>query len=489
MIEEFLKKLNTSTKLFYATGNLGYGTLTQTLTTFVMFFGTSVLGIKGTLVGIAIALSAFWDGISDPLVGYLSDITKNKFFGKRLGYLFFGCIAMAVFNILLWNVPSAFGEYGKFFWLLFMLLGLETASTCFATPYVALGIDLAPGYNEQSTLQGFKTVFFIVGMILPSLFMFLFMPANVPNSTTNQQGYIYISYITSVLTLVCGMIAVFGTIKRTKQMPKFAKRAKEKNAFFKVFLNFFVTLKQKNYGAIIISYSVALISSAFLTSVGLHLFTYAFHFNSKQIPIMMMCIFACAIISQFFWVTLSNKIDKKPALKWAYFTILIGIFLSFWVFLFRDLMGAEMSFYVLLPCICVCGFGTGALYTLPMSMFADVVNIEKLKTGENKSATYSGYMTLAYNIANSFALLIVGVLLDIIKFSPTSPVQPLVVQNKLGFLVFGGCAVCIVLAMLTLSPYSIKRSDVLKQQLLAKQKKVSVAEIKIKTEEREMFRG
>lgn len=467
-----MKKLKPITKLCYATGNLGYGVISQTMTTFIMFFGTSVLGIKGSLVGLCVALSTFWDGLSDPLIGYLSDRTESKFWGRRLGYLFFGTIFMATFNILIWSVPNNFSEIGKFFWLLFCLLGIETANTCFATPYVALGIDIAPGYNEQSILQGYKTVFFILGMVLPSLLMMIFMPntANEPGQL-NQSGYINMSYATSLLGIVCGFICVFGTFKKARTMPKYKTRKKEKNAFFKILYNFFLTLKDKNYGTIIISYSVALISAAFLTSVGMHLFTYCFHFNSTQIPIVMTCLFIGAILSQLFWIPLSKKIDKKPALIWAYITILIGIFLTFFVFLFREQIGSTICFWLVLVCITFCGFGTGALYSLPISMFADNITMDKLRTGENKSATYSGYMTFAYNIANSIALLVIGVLLDLIKFDPKSPVQAQKVQSLLGIIVFGGCAICILIALLVLKRYNLKRSDILKEQLLAKQKK------------------
>ncbi len=467
-----MKKLSTKTKLCYATGNLGYGVISQTMTTFIMFFGTSVLGIKGSLVGLCVALSTFWDGLSDPLVGYICDLTESKFWGKRLGYLFFASIFMAIFNILIWSVPNTFSELGKFFWLLTFLLGIETANTCFATPYVALGIDIAPGYNEQSTLQGFKTVFFILGMILPSVFMMIFMPtSDGAMSQLNQSGYIYMSYATSFLGLLCGFICVFGTKKRAKSMPKYKTRKKEKNAFFKVLYNFFLTLKQKNYGAIIISYSVALISSAFLTSVGMHLFTYCFHFNATQIPIIMTALFLGAILSQLFWIPLSKKIDKKPTLMRAYFTILIGIFITSIVFIFRENFGNTLSFWLILFCMFFCGFGTGALYSIPISMFADNVTMDKLRSGENNSATYSGYMTFAYNISNSIALLVIGVLLDIIKFDPKSPVQALKVQNLLGVIVFFGCAISITLAILMLKRYSLKRSDILKEQLLAKNKK------------------
>ena len=54
-------------KFLYGIGGLGYSSMSQTLNNFIMFFGTSVMGISGSLVGIAIAISSLWDGVSDPL--------------------------------------------------------------------------------------------------------------------------------------------------------------------------------------------------------------------------------------------------------------------------------------------------------------------------------------------------------------------------------------------------------------------------------------
>ena len=78
------KKLDFKTKLCYGIGNLGYGSMGQTVSSFIMFFATSVLGMPGFLVGITIAITSLWDGLSDPLIGYLSDRTKSKFFGGVL---------------------------------------------------------------------------------------------------------------------------------------------------------------------------------------------------------------------------------------------------------------------------------------------------------------------------------------------------------------------------------------------------------------------
>lgn len=468
-----MKKINTKTKLSYGIGNLGYGTISQTMSNFIMFFATSILGISGTLVGIAVAISAFWDGLSDPLVGYISDRHKNKIFGRRLGFMLIATFGMAIFNLLLWSIPQSLSMGFKFSWLLFCLLTMETFNTLFATPYVALGIDIAPDYNDQSSLQGFKTVFFIIGMVLPTLLMFIFMPSKDGNvaGQLNQTAYINISYITSILCIICGVISILGTIKRMHEMPEYQTRKKEKNAFFKIFYNFFKTFKNKNFSPLILGYSVALIAASFLMSVGMHLFTFSFHFTSTQISFLMTALFIGAIFSQPFWIYLSKRIDKKPALNIALTVLLCGIGAVAVIFGFRTLMTVSLAFWLILPCIFICGFGTGALYSLPMSMFADVVTLEKIKSNENKTATYSGYMTFTYNVANSISLLIIGIMLDLIKFKPSEPVQSMKVQNSLGLIVIIGCAVSISLAILIFNKYKLTRADILKIQIKDKEQK------------------
>ena len=466
-----MKKIPNKNKFAYGIGNLGYGTISQTMSNFIMFFGTSLLGISGTLVGLAVAMSAFWDGLSDPIVGYISDRCKNKVFGRRLGFMLIATFGMAVFNILLWSIPNSLSMGFKFVWLLICLLAIETFNTLFATPYVALGIDIAPDYNDQSSLQGFKTVFFIIGMVLPTVFMMIFMPSKNGAGQLVQSGYINISYITSILAIICGTICILGTIKRVKSMPEYETRNKEKNAFFKIFYNFFKTLKNKNFSPLIFGYSIDLIAAAFLTSVGMHLFTYSFHFTSTQISLLLSVLFVGAIFSQPFWIYVSKRIDKKPALNVALTILLFGIGLTAFIFCFRTFLSINLTFYLIIPCILFCGFGTGALYSLPISMFADVVTLEKIKSNENKTATYSGYMTFAYNVSNSIALLVIGVLLDLIKFNPKEPVQAMKVQNSLGVIVILGCSISIALAIVIFNKYKLTRTDILKEQLRSKEKK------------------
>ena len=462
------RQLKLRNKFLYGIGGLGYSSMSQTLNNFIMFFGTSVMGISGSLVGIAVAISSLWDGVSDPLVGYLSDNTKNKFFGKRLGFMFFGIFIIAFLNICIWSMPSSLPEFGKFLWLLIGMLSIETENNCFGTPYAALAIDLAPEYNEQSKIQSFKTIFSILGMVLPSILMYFFMPSiSISIQASHSQiGYIKIALINSSLLLIFGLIMIFACLRYTKRYKIYDNDFKKESFKFSSLVNgYFDILKKKNFRNVILGYSFATISSAFLTSVGLHLFTYCYHFSSPQISIVLISLFGGAICSQPLWVYISKRLDKKKALIYSLTTIILGIFLIMLTFLFREYIPVQTMFYVAIPCLIFCGIGAGAMYSLPFSMYADVVTFEMAQTGNNNAGSYTGFFTFTYNLANSSALLIIGFLLDIIKFDSSQPLQAMSVQNGLGMIVFFGCTIFLSLAIMMFSKYSLKRSDILKLQL------------------------
>jgi len=49
---------------------------------FAMLYYTDALGLKHAEAGIAMALAVFWDAITDPVMGHLSDNTRSRF-GRR----------------------------------------------------------------------------------------------------------------------------------------------------------------------------------------------------------------------------------------------------------------------------------------------------------------------------------------------------------------------------------------------------------------------
>lgn len=481
-------KLKFKDKTFYGVGNLSYSVVSQTITNFFMFFGTSVLKMPGTLIGLAIALSTVWDGFSDPIVGYISDNKKLGKLGYRHGYMLIATFGMALLNIFIWCVPSSIDNAVKFIWITIGLICIETFNTLFATPYSALGTELTSDYHERTVVQIYKTLFYLFGMIIPSVLMFIFLPntPEFPQGQLNPTGYKYIAMVTSILCVVSGLLCVFGTLKFKHDTFNIHKLLKSKFAYLstsktklekhrykilnskkheknKVWKNlcgmmreFVSCFKNKNQRIIIMGYSISLISATFLTSVGLHFFTYCFNYSTAQITSLLLCLVMGMILSQPVWFKLSEKKDKKPALLLGMLLAICSVFVIIIVYLAKRLLMGS-TFYIILITIFAIGAGSGALYSLPNSMYSDVIDLANSNNNKNKTATYTGFMTFACNMANAVALLVIGILLDIIQFNPVARLQTRPVQTGITIILFVGVELAFIVAYAIFSGYGIKK--------------------------------
>ena len=62
-----------SSKLGFGVGQLAEGITLGVSNTFILFYFNQILGVSGTLTGIALGISLFCDAITDPLAGSISD--------------------------------------------------------------------------------------------------------------------------------------------------------------------------------------------------------------------------------------------------------------------------------------------------------------------------------------------------------------------------------------------------------------------------------
>lgn len=451
-------KLKRRHKFFYGLGNLGYSVVNQTITNFFMFFGTSVLKLSGLVIGFAVALSTIWDAITDPVFGYVSDNKKMGALGYRCGYMLIGSVGVAVVNIFIWAVPNSFPNWIKILWVILSLLLNETFCTMFSTPYSALCSDLVTEYNDRTSIQIYKTVFFILGMVLPSIMLNIFLPstAEFPQGQLNPNGYVKMSVVCSVIMLVCGLVSTFGLIKISNQKKQVGNNSKIglKTVLFE-FLN---CLKNPQQKIVIWGYSLSMVSATILTSVGLHFFTYCFGYESLKITVLLAVLLFGMITSQPFWYKISLGRDKKPTLLLGLLVAIVGVVFIMFAYILRWEI-VKFSFYVVAVSIFIVGFGSGVLYLLPASMYLDVTEKISNANGDNLSAVYQSFLTFAANLTSSIALFFVGAMLDFIKFNPEKIIQTRFTQTGIAVILFLGVLVCLVGSFLIFSKYKLKEKD------------------------------
>lgn len=443
-------KVSRMDKFIYGVGAFGYGSVNQTLNNFLMFFGTGVLGLSGTLMGLAIAISTVWDAVTDPLVGALSDNYRGRL-GKRHTFMIVGCLAVAMLNLMIWNINPAWGETGKFLILLIGLLLMETFNTVYSTPYSALGFDLCQTYHERTSIQSYKTVFQSAALLVPSILMGMVLnPKAVATMHTASSGYHVIATITSTLCVITAFITIMGTFRyrhagETPQLDRTDKPARKVNFFGE----FFAILDDRNRVYLIAAYAVALSCSAFLTSLGMHVFTYTFHFTSWQISLVMGCLVAGVISGQPLWCYVSNHLGKKRTVQVALWVVLCGVCIFAILLTARIFLSTGWVLWLLASDIFLIAVGVGCIYSLPISMFADNIKLES-------TAMATGFLTFCTKCTNAVVTFIVGCLLDLIGFQSGVAQQTWQVSTALGWVLIGGVTVAGLVAWLLFGKYQDK---------------------------------
>ena len=452
-------------KVGYGIGNLSIGIAMQVVGTYLVFFSTVILGIPGYLVGLAVGFSVFWDAITDPLMGYISDITKSKRFGRRHLYLIIGSLGVALTLTLMWIIPSNLNTNLKFSLLFIDIILFKTFITIYVTPYTALGAELSSDYHERTSIQSIKTIFFLLGLAFVSvagLYLFFQPTIEFPHGQLNPDSYRNIGYTSAIIVLITSLICIWNT---KKYIPKLNRSQTIENKGNNI--NLFIdslksTVKNKAFRAVALCYLFNNLASAFLSNIGLHVFTYTFVLTSQQIAIILGLQFLMSILSQPIWMMIASKYDKKPSM-------IFGLLLSFFagiIFLGLVIFKSNVvsNVFYFFPYAIVAGFGTGALFTLPLSMVADTIDYDELNRGYRFEGFYFGSLTLYYKLSQSIAIFFIGILLDLIRFDSSLSIQSEFTLISLGLILAFGTMISFTLSYLSLRMYDLNKEKVIEIQ-------------------------
>lgn len=448
-------------KIGYGLGNLSVGIAMQVVGTYLVFFSTVILGIPGYLVGMAVGFSVFWDAITDPLMGYISDITHSKKFGRRHLYLIIGSVGVSITIFLMWIIPTNFSTNLKFTLLFIDIILFKTFITIYVTPYTALGAELSNDYNERTSIQSIKTIFFLIGLAFVSvagLYLFFQPSFEYSHGQLNPASYRNIGIMSAIIVIISAFFCYITTMKYISRLNQNLLKVDSGHNIQRFIDSLKNTIRNKAFRAVAFCYLFNNLASAFLSNLGLHVFTYTFILTSQQIAIILGVQFLVSILSQPIWMIIARKYDKKPSVFIGLsFSIIAGIFFLLLV-LFR--LHIEASVYYFFPYAIFAGFGTGALFTIPLSMVADTIDYDELDRGYRFEGFYFGSLTLYYKLSQAIAIFIIGILLDLIQFDSTLSFQSEFTLISLGLILSIGSILSFVFAYLSIRTYPLNEEKV-----------------------------
>jgi GPH family glycoside/pentoside/hexuronide:cation symporter len=389
---------------------------------FALVFYTTVMGLPGTLVGIASAIGLVWDAVIDPYIGYLSDRVRFRF-GRRHTFMLIGSATMGLSFWAFFSPPRGLSTGALFLWLLVTGLLVRTMTSVYAVPYLALGAELSQDYHERTSIAGIRGAFALLGTLAAAVLSFvLFFPdaALGVDPKLSYAGYPAMGLAFGLVMTVVGLVATMGTLPCRAYFGNNGS-AQSSEAPRSFFASLVVSLRNPSFRAIFISLSLFFLAIVINSTLSIYYLTYYVKITASTVlSAFQLTLYVGGLVGIVFWLRISKEMEKRRLYLIATLVTAVAMLGALLLFGEGNLFGTG-NVSTLLVGHGLVGFFASIVRIMPASMIADVTDEDELMTGLRREGSFFGIFTFGQQLAASVSLLIVGVLVD--RFAGLIPGQ------------------------------------------------------------------
>lgn len=406
-----------SIKVAFGVGQIAEGIQAAVFLTFLLFFYNQVLGLSGTLSGLALAISLMFDAVTDPLLGNLSDSWRSKH-GRRHPFMYVAAVPLGFFFFLLFN-PMVSGEWPLFWWLLTMTVCCRGAMTLYHVPHSALGAELSEDFNERTELVAWRHSFgalSFIGVFLLGFLVYFVPTPEYPNGQLNPAAYGgFIGWLAVAMVLSVWYSAL-GTKSRIPYLPKAAES--QRFTLRAVVADTLLAIKNPSFRALIIGFAIIIVAFGAAGALSLYMLTFFWALEPIEILIVLLAGPLGSLVGYATSKWFFNRFDKK-----------VGVMLG--AALWLGAHGSSVPLYLMgaLPplgsvglLLAVCAFGAvgalGIAYLLVGmgTMLADIADQHELSSNQRNEGIFFGAFSLTNKSSAALGSLIGGAALDILSW-------------------------------------------------------------------------
>ena len=467
---ERITKVGMGQKIAFGFGMLANQMFPAALGVFIIVL-VQDLGFAALLWGIIQFAPRIFDAVTDPLMGFISDNTKSKW-GRRRQYVFIGGIMMGIAYVAMWQLYEDDGIMYNFIyffsWSLVFYLGL----TIFSVPYVAMGYEISDDFHERTQIMAIAQ---FIGqwawVIAPWFWVILYDPAWFPDGA--GQGVRDLSVWVAIPCTIFALIpAIFIKSKSTKERSDFIPITA--NYVLKsikgIFISAFEAFKIKQFKKI--AFATFLIFNSFQV-IAAFTFLIIVHYMFNSDPASAGSWPALhgsvgALITSFLIIPLITIISKKIGKKKAFILSQLISIIGYVLFWFLFVPGKPYLFLFALP---FHSFGIGSLFTIMMSMTADICDLDELENGKRREGVLGAVYWWMVKLGFGVAALLSGFILWLVGFDPEQVTESATTGMRLFYTFLPICGV--VCAIYIMKDYDIseEKAKEIKKQLELKNKK------------------
>ncbi|MDB0061390.1 MFS transporter [Flavobacteriaceae bacterium] len=373
------------------------------------------LGFPGWMWGVVSLVPRLFDAITDPIMGFISDNTKSKW-GRRKQYVLLGAVIMGISFIVMWQLYKDNTVDYNFTYFLLWSLVFYVGLTIFSVPYVAMGYEMSNDFHERTNIMAVAQFIGQWAWVIAPWFWVI-----MDDKSFFESGEVAVRELAIWVGIICMIFAMIpaifikskSTLNEKYDSITFKNILKSLHTIF--IINFGQALKIKAFRKLCVA--TFLIFNAFNTVAAFTYFIIVFFlFNGATGPDgawWWPTLFGSvgALVTTFLVIPvvtqMSKKIGKKKAFIVSQSVSIIGYIMLWFLFI----PGKPYLFLFALPFF---SFGIGGLFTLMMSMTADVIDLDELNTGKRREgifgAIYWWMVKFGFGIAGGLSGVIFSVI-------------------------------------------------------------------------------
>ena len=413
-------KIPISQKIAFGVGMLANQMFPAAISIFIVVL-VQDLGFPGWMWGVVSLAPRIFDSITDPIMGFISDNTKSKW-GRRRQYVFLGAIIMGISFVIMWQLFRNNPIDYNFAYFLFCSFVFYLGLTVFSVPYVAMGYEMSDDFHERTSIMAVaQWIGQWAWVIAPWFWVIMY---DTEWYATADIAVRELAVWVGIGCALCAMVpAVFIKSKSTLDenyspltLQNIGGSIKEIGFSFKEAFSSAPFRK--------LCFATFLIFNAFNTVAAFTFFIivyYLFNGDASASGIWPTLFGSVgALVTTFIVIPtvakMSKILGKKKAFLLSQSISVVGYIMLWFLFI----PGKPYLFLIALPFF---SFGIGGLFTIMMSMTADVIDLDELTSGKRREGVFGAIYWWMVKFGFAIAGGLSGAIFSLIGFDTSLEVQ------------------------------------------------------------------
>ena len=195
-------------KLAYGLGNVGSGIQEQADKALLSPVFVVMMGISPSTMSVLGMLYRVWDGITDALMGWVSDNTRTRW-GRRRPYIALGAVLMGLWMPVLFFFDRDWALSHVTLWMIGSMLGLYLFNTIFNIPYQCLLLEMTADSNERTNVVVWRAYLGkIVQLVMFWMWWLVQLPVfdNAAGETDILNGARWVTSFLGIAVIIFGLL-------------------------------------------------------------------------------------------------------------------------------------------------------------------------------------------------------------------------------------------------------------------------------------------